>query len=194
MHLYNDYISRPSQLAQSHVFLNEADLSAIHGGLCCRCLCCTHFLAATRQTYHVTHSSQKHVGRRLAYSSFTRGDYKPEWFWVRIVYSLAMTTFVLCNTFLDPARMLLSSEDPSKRDRTVITSQAVRFGICAAALILPPTLLVALLPNKDGSRWKIPLRVLCAVVSLGMLALNCFAWAAGEFFFPLSVQLNTSLI
>ena len=70
------------------------------------------------------------------------------------------------------------SEDEESMSRAVETAQAARFVLCAAALLIPAGFLVALLPNKHGARWKLPLRLLCCAVSLLMLALNSFAWRA----------------
>ena len=96
------------------------------------------------------------------------------------MFIAALTLFAICNTFLDPGRMLLDSEteDEESMNRAVEIAQGVRFALCAAALLIPVGFLVALLPNKHGARWKLPLRLVCCAVSLLMLALNGFAWRA----------------
>ena len=55
-------------------------------------------------------------------------------------------------------------------------TQIVRFALCAMAVSAPSALLLVFLPNKHGSRWKFPLRLLCSIVSVGMLALNALSW------------------
>jgi hypothetical protein len=64
------------------ILSNRADLSPVSGGLCCRCLCCVNHLAKTRRAYLSTHAKRGQIGRRIAFSSFTRQDYKPEFFWM----------------------------------------------------------------------------------------------------------------
>ena len=90
------------------------------------------------------------------------------------MFIAALTLFAICNTFLDPGRMLLDSEteDEESMNRAVEIAQGVRFALCAIAVSAPSALLLVFLPNKHGSRWKFPLRLLCALVSIGMLALN----------------------
>ena len=69
---------------------------------------------------------------------------------------------------------LLTSD--AERAAWVASTQVVRFVVCAIAIALPPIALIALLPNRLNSRWKLPLRCLVALVSLGMVFLNAFSW------------------
>ena len=92
---------------------------------------------------------------------------------------VAITLIALVNTFLDPniiggGSELLTSE--AERAAWIASTQAVRFVVCAVAIALPPVALIALLPNRLNSRWKLPLRCLVALVSLGMVFLNAFSW------------------
>ena len=109
-------------------------------------------------------------------------DYKPEFFYIRLLYVLAITVIAFCNAFLDPTNVLATPESmtASVRVGLLATMQAWRFGICVAVITLPCVVLIALLPNKNGSRWKMPLRVIFALLSLGMLALNAFSWSVQQ--------------
>tara|TARA_B110000208_G_scaffold49326_1_gene65158 strand:+ start:1408 stop:4332 length:2925 start_codon:yes stop_codon:yes gene_type:complete len=147
----------------------------VHGGLCCRCVCCVECLVRSRSSFEKSHDKATHPARRLAYSSFTFSDYKPEFFFIRILFLLAMTIIAACNTFLDP--MTLSSNSGMVISSTMfIAAQSIRFAIIGVTIIAPPVLVLTLLPNKDGARWKMPLRAMAAVVSFGMLGLNAFSW------------------
>ena len=109
-------------------------------------------------------------------------DYKPEFFYIRLLYVLAITVIAFCNAFLDPTNVLATPESmtASVRVGLLATMQAWRFGICVAVITLPCVVLIALLPNKNGSRWKMPLRVIFALLSLSMLALNAFSWSVQQ--------------
>ena len=109
-------------------------------------------------------------------------DYKPEFFYIRLLYVLAITVIAFCNAFLDPTNVLTTPDSMSASVRTglLATMQAWRFGICVAVIALPCVVLIALLPNKNGSRWKMPLRIIFALLSLGMLALNAFSWSVQQ--------------
>jgi hypothetical protein len=59
--------------------------------------------------------------------------------------------------------------------------QATRFVLCVTVLVAPTVVLMMLLPNKNGSRWKMPLRLAFAMLNLGMLSLNMFSWTVGQY-------------
>ena len=86
-----------------------------------------------------------------------------------------MTTIAASNTFLDPMN-LLATDSAVTPEASLITLQAFRLAISALAIVVTPLLIVALVPNKNGARWKMPLRGMAAIVSLGMLTLNAFSW------------------
>ena len=58
------------------------------------------------------------------------------------------------------------------RHATLRLSQIARFTTCAVAVVVPCIGLLACLPMTKNNRWKLPLRILFAVVSLSMLILN----------------------
>ena len=165
----------------------------VHGGLCCRCVCCVQCIAQSRVSFDASHDRISQRARRLAYSSFTNSDYKPEFFFLRVLFLVAMSTIAACNTFLDP--MTLSSRGGLAIPNDVLIAvQTVRFVISAIAILAPPVTIVALLPNKDGSRWKMPLRAMAAAVSLGMLSLNAFSWSVGRHNSPSSTLLQMNAV
>jgi hypothetical protein len=53
---------------------------SIHGGLCCRWACCVAAMTRSRAAFHAAHDRDRFRSRRLAYSTFTQSDYKPEFF------------------------------------------------------------------------------------------------------------------
>ena len=85
------------------ILSNRADLSPVTGGLCCRCLCCVNHLAKTRRAYLSTHAKRGQIGRRIAFSGFTRQDYKPEFFW------MCVHRFLRARAWFAPARPLRRS-------------------------------------------------------------------------------------
>ena len=129
--------------------------------------------------FHSLTLLQIHPDSNLARSF---NDYKPEFFYIRLLYVLAITVIAFCNAFLDPTNVLTTPDSMSASVRTglLATMQAWRFGICVAVIALPCVVLIALLPNKNGSRWKMPLRIIFALLSLGMLALNAFSWSVQQ--------------
>jgi len=58
----------------------------------------------------------------------------------------------------------------------LMLTQIARFTFCMVAIASPTIVISALIPHKTSSRWKLPLRLLIAVVSIGMLTLNGLAW------------------
>ena len=92
-------------LEESH----RADLGAfdddkagpISVGLCC---CCGFYyemcIRNTRKQFRDVHSKELYPGRYNAWTSFTDSDYKPEYFWFRIVFNLSITLLAMANTFL----------------------------------------------------------------------------------------------
>ena len=147
----------------------------VHGGACCRCACYVARLKRNRAAFDAAHDKATQRQRRLAYSSFTFSDYKPEFFYIRVVFLYAMSTIAFCNAFFDPTTLSTWGTGVVSSDALLIAVQAARFAISAVALVVPPIVILSLLPNKDGSRWKMPLRAFSALVSLGMLALNAFS-------------------
>ena len=182
---------RATSLAEDAVEKPSHSLGTVHGGLCCRCACCVKCLVRNRAAYDVSHDSRTHAVRRIAYSPFTLSDYKPEFFYVRVVFLLAMTMIAACNTFLDPMTLGTAGGDASP-ESLFLAVQLVRYAISALAVAVPPTIVLALLTNKDGSRWKMPLRALSAMVSLGMLALNAFSWSVARSDRPAAWLLETN--
>ena len=150
------------------------DPGRVSGGLCCRCLCCIRCLRRARVASGTAapHKSAKAV----AWSGWTHSDYKPELFFVRLVFLGSITVLAFANTFFNPA--LAANGGATGAGAAVL--QAIRFALCAAAVVAPCAVVVALLPNKLGSRWKIPLRLIIALNSLAMLLLNGVAWLVEE--------------
>ena len=150
----------------------------VGGGLCCRCVCCVDCLMRARRSFVKLHGKNSNRVRSLSYSAFTFNDYKPEFFFVRLLYVCGNTVIALCNGFLDPLLIFTMPAGMSAVEGTtlLVGMQTARFVICAVVTVAPIAVILALLPNKRESRWKMPLRVVFAVLSLGMLALNAFAW------------------
>ena len=151
----------------------------VNSGLCCRSMCCIDCLVVARRSFVTRHSKHVDRVRSLSYAAFTFNDYKPEFFFVRLLYVCGNTLVAACNGFLDP--LLVLTVPPWVRtdaDRLMLLAglQAARFVICVGVTIVPVAVLLMLLPNKNGSRWKMPLRMIFALLSLGMLALNAFSW------------------
>jgi hypothetical protein len=150
----------------------------VGGGICCRCVCCVDCLMNARRSFVKLHDKNSNRVRSLSYSAFTFNDYKPEFFFVRLLYICGNTVIAFCNGFLDPLLILTVPAAMSAADRVtlLVGLQTARFVICAAVTVAPIAVLLALLPNKRESRWKMPLRMIFAMLSIGMLALNAFAW------------------
>jgi len=83
-----------------------------------------------------------------------------------------MTCIAFANTFLNPDLLVAVNVDAALLGWT----QHARFAIIVGMIVLPGCAVAALLPNKRGYRWKLPLKIFINVVSLGMLALNAFSW------------------
>ena len=145
------------------------DPGPVRGGICCRCACCVARLVRCRSTLVASHSRVEARERRNAWSGWTHTNYKPEFFWMRGVFYASISALAFANTFLNPTLARSNASSSS-------ALQALRFALCAAAVCAPCAVLIALLPNKLGSRWKFPLRLLITAVSLAMLALNGVAW------------------
>ena len=150
---------------------------AISTGLCCCVPSSTHayrdLLVETRAAVEATHSATEFPTTHNAWLPFTRGDYKPEFFAMRLVFVISITAIAFANTFLNPDYMY----DPDLWTPGLLAAaQICRFVVCGVAVTVPCALLVALLPMKLSSRWKLPLRIACALVSLTMLMFNIAAW------------------
>ena len=145
----------------------------VHGGLCCRCTSTVAWLARRREAVEAKHDagSASTLAKYEAWGSFTHAEYAPEFFFLRFFFFASVTILSFCNTFLNPDYLVDSDQSG------VNAMQIVRFVCCAAALVTPTALLVALLPYKRTARWKLPVRIAILLVSLLMLALNAFAWA-----------------
>ena len=116
--------------------------------------------------------SYSYMSSYEAWKSWTHAEYVPEYFWIRAVFYAAITALAFANTFLSPDYLIDGAQDG------VGALQTLRFCVCAAALLSPALILLALMPHKKTSRWKLPLRLLFSIVSIGMLALNAVAWGA----------------
>ena len=69
----------------------EIELGQVHGGLCCRCGCCVRVLRRARAGYDAAHDKDgaapyENDALRIAFSSFTKTDYKPEYFFFRLFF------------------------------------------------------------------------------------------------------------
>ena len=69
----------------------ETELGQVHGGLCCRCGCCVRALRRARAAYDAGHDKDgaalyENDALRIAFSSFTKTDYKPEFFFLRLFF------------------------------------------------------------------------------------------------------------
>jgi len=100
------------------------------------------------------------------------GEYKPEFFYIRLVFFCAITLLAFSNAFVNPDSML----DAQWTQPLLVTTQLFRYALCACAVTVPCVLLITLQPMKRSAAWKLPLRLLCALVSIGMLTLNLAAW------------------
>ena len=152
-------------------------LGRVSGGLCCRSARCVGGLRRARAAFAVQHDVTTNPARHHAWTGFTRGDYKPEFFFMRLVFYCSITALAFANTFLNPDYMQDGAVWTPPR---LVAAQAARFAVCAVAVTLPCVLLIALLPMKTGNRWKLPLRVACAIVSLAMLIFNVASWWAAQ--------------
>ena len=147
----------------------------VSGGLCCGCSAIISCMRISRHAFEMKHHKRVFPTRHFSWSSFTDSDWKPEHFWFRLVFFTSLTTLAMSNTFLNPDYILDANAFPKQ---FVNTLQVIRFAICAAAVMTPCVMLVAFLPMKLSSRWKLPLRMLIATVSVGMLTLNATVrWA-----------------
>jgi hypothetical protein len=148
----------------------------VSGGLCCRCEHCKHALQRSRQAFNVAHSVTNAPMRHHAYAPFTNGTFKPEFFWIRTVFYWSITLFAIANTFLNPDLRGAIDEVGVGASTSTTAMQIVRLVLCALAVSAPSAVLVVLLPNKHGSRWRFPLHLLCTLVSMMMLSLNALSW------------------
>ena len=146
----------------------------VSGGLFCKHHYCTDVLHSTRDAFDTKHDKILYPERREAYLAFTKGEYKPEYFYVRLIFFAAITLLAFANAFVNPDLML--SGRTWTPDRLIVATQLFRHGLCASAVTVPSIVLIALQPMKPSAMWKFPLRVMCALVSLGMLTLNLAAW------------------
>jgi hypothetical protein len=160
----------------------------VHGGLCCRCARCVRCLERSRNSFNTLHDSSVHPARTQAWTGFTKGDYRPEHFWVRLVFYCSITLLSFSNAFLNPDYLVSASQSTDLGADTaggaaganakvaIVAMQLARFALCGVALFVPCAVLVLVVPNKHGSRWKLPLRLLCAFVSFAMLGLNLLSY------------------
>ena len=144
----------------------------VHAGLCCRCVHLIAFLQRRRDAFVRTHDSKHEPERFQTWSSFTHSDYKPEFFFIRPLAFGAITCIALANTFLNPDLLVAAHASVS-----LLGTQVARFAIIVLAIVIPMCLLLVCAPQKNGYRWKLPLKTFIDVVSLGMLALNAFSWS-----------------
>ena len=160
----------------------------VHGGLCCRCARCVRCLERSRNSFKTVHESSVHPARAQAWTGFTKGDYRPEHFWVRLVFYCSITLLSFSNAFLNPDYLVSASQSSdlgadtggtaagANAKAAIVVMQLARFALCGVALFVPCAVLVLVVPNKNGSRWKLPLRLLCALVSFSMLGLNLLSY------------------
>jgi len=149
----------------------------ISRGLCCRGEKCVEMMVATRGAFDELHSMTEFPARAQAWTSFTHSDYKPEFFYFRILFFTSITLLAMANTFLNPDFM----RDPTLWTPTsLLIAQIARFVVCAVAVMIPSVLLLGTLPMKTSSRWKLSLRVACAVVSTAMLLFNILSKADSD--------------
>ena len=160
--------------AEETTLLGGKDPGRVSGGLCCRCRCCVRCLRRAR--LEISTAAPHKSAKAVAWSGWTHSDYKPELFFVRLVFFGSMTVLAFANTVFNPAL----AANGGATGAGAMALQALRFALCAAAVVAPCAVIVALLPNKLGSRWKIPLRCIIALNSLAMLLLNGVAWLIEE--------------
>ena len=149
---------------------------SVHAGVCLRCLCCVNRLATARRSFIRKHDKDEHRIRHLSYAPYTFNDYKPEFFYVRLIYVGGITVIAFCNCFLDPDKLLSTPADVNA-NALAIMLWTLRFSLCLGTLVVFCTILFVCVPNKNGSRWKMPLRIVFALLSAGMLSLNAFSWS-----------------
>ena len=90
-----------------------------------------------------------------------------------------MTCIALANTFFNPDLLVAAEKttDGGSGSVSLVGTQVARFTVIALSIIIPMTVLLVFAPQKDGYRWKLPLKTFIDIVSLGMLALNAFSWS-----------------
>ena len=90
-----------------------------------------------------------------------------------------MTCIALANTFFNPDLLVAAEKttDGGSGSVSLVGTQVARFTVIALGIIIPMTVLLVFAPQKDGYRWKLPLKTFIDIVSLGMLALNAFSWS-----------------
>tara|TARA_B110000208_G_scaffold134914_1_gene163177 strand:- start:139 stop:2535 length:2397 start_codon:yes stop_codon:yes gene_type:complete len=174
--------------AQLVLFAEKEEAAAtkfgnVHGGACCKCVCCIEILLNARRNFLRNHDKDAHRVRNLSYSAFTFNDYKPEFFFIRLMFVVGITVIAVCNNFLDPLNLLVIPAGLTAKQALILGAvmQATRFVLCVTVLVAPTVVLMMLLPNKNGSRWKMPLRLAFAMLNLGMLSLNMFSWTVGQY-------------
>jgi hypothetical protein len=145
----------------------------ISKSICVRTTACVKCMVDTRGAFEDVHDKARFPATHHAWTAFTHSDYKPEFFFVRISFFISITALALVNVVLNPDFML---DAEIWTEFMLVVAQFVRFGVCVAAVMVPCILLIALLPMKTSSRWKLPLRVACAAVSMAMLIFNIASW------------------
>ena len=160
---------------QPHLDLLHSGIDPLSGpgpisrAICLRSPKCVACMVHTRASFDKSHHKER-PATRYAWTSFTQSDYKPEFFFFRVLFFNSITALAACNNFLNPDYMITSS--PS----SLFAAQMLRFSICTVAVTLPCVGLLATFPMKTSSIWKLPLRIACAVVSTALLAFNLFSW------------------
>ena len=145
----------------------------VSGGLLCCIPGLVECLHRARASLDAVHDEVKSPGLFYAWTSLLTSDYKPEFFFVRIFFYFSTTAIAFANTFLNPDNM--ENADAWTAD-LLVAAQIVRFSVAAVAVTVPCVFLILLLPMKRSSRWKLPLRLACAIVSVTLLLFNVASW------------------
>lgn len=68
------------------------EMGVVSGGLCCRCARCVGCLQRSRVALDAAHDIKSRPGHHHSWAGFTRGDYKPEFFYVRLIFYCALSS------------------------------------------------------------------------------------------------------
>ena len=112
------------------------------GGLCCRGARAMEVIESTRFALEERHSVAQFPARHYAWSGLVHSDYKPEFFYFRLLFYASITMLAFANTFLNPVFFLdVDTLGPSAGAIVVVTQvrPSCTFALAAEAARAQPS-------------------------------------------------------
>ena len=138
--------------------------------------------------YQGTHDAAFAKGWR----SITGTDYRPRIFYLRLVNFGTFMILALCRTVLAPSALVLAAragggarsggadtaESEESQNAMLVLLHLGRLFLILASLLAPMVAIILTCPFKQGSRWKMPLRVLVLLLTMLLSILNFSSFVA----------------